>query len=51
MTEKDLFIANYLEANLKDCKLPYGLKYFQLRDSLIEKAEKEYEQFKNKKKY
>jgi len=40
--KKEKYIGMYLERNLKDCKLDYGLAYLNLRDELIEKAEKEW---------
>jgi hypothetical protein len=37
---KDRYVGLYLERHLKGCKLDYGMEYLNLRDELIEKAEK-----------
>ena len=42
---KDKYIGMYLERHLKDCKLDYGLAYLNLRDELIEKAEKQWKRY------
>ena len=37
---KDKYVGLYLEKNLKGCELEYGMEYLNLRDSLIDEAEK-----------
>ena len=37
------YVGRYMDKKLKNCKLPYGLAYLQLRDDTEEKGEKLWE--------